>query len=928
MNRKWFALSIDQIEEKLNTNAASGLTIKEARSRKGKDTPFFTVRRKGIGLLAVELVSEIFMILLALISFFSIFFSSGRVHGISAIIVIAVNLLLSFLIHFIGVKSVESMTKLFLPTVKVIRGGKLYILDYSDVVVGDVIVLERGDVIGVDARLVYSDALKVRMQVDKKEETDLEKYANSAVNPSEIYAVNMSNMVHAGSIVLEGGGRAIVTATGQYTYLGSITGGMRQDVDDSLPEPVKVLQKKFSRLGLILLLAVFPFCVVSVLLSNFITGATATLPVIVITVLMFCAIFRLASFSTLFVHFFNRYLRKLAVSDNPCIFRSANVLDKVAETDYIFLLDGAVATDGILHFEALETVDGALKDLDSITGSARALFNMVTIYAQAREAMPTVGVKSFDVIDSALDELRSKSRFDRAALRIRCSINSYLPGAGKGSSDVIAYTELGERKEMYVSNSSLLIEQCNCALVSSEIKAISESGVADIKKAFFNNLNSGKRPIVFVSVMGEQICFVGMLVLREGLDYTSVHAVNEFRRNGIQVISFSNCHDRDASIPEIPDLLKSDRRASYFDFKRREIPATFEFGNYDEYVGFGEEDIYQLAKLVKSQGKILTVIGFSEYAEKAIDVADVFVSCAPIKTRSEGRFSEEVTAGEIPSTESSASCMQTVKTGADVLLMRPKSGKGGLEPMMRAMEYCRMAYRNLNRFFIYLFAVQIMRFIVIIFPLLYGHVFADARQLVLPGLFFDLFALILFMTNSSRAGNSVSSIKRMYTDQKLLDVVKKYKSIILCAIIGGVSVILIPSIFNYFNFLGGYNHTGSFAYIALMMLQFVLFAGVYLVDLRRKGAIKHLLNRKFFFLEIAIFLIVTAAAFFFTPIGNLFGLTSDFIIRSPFYFMLSFVPAIIFAFLHIAIRSAEESNRNIPKREKMTQKNRNNGRKM
>ncbi len=911
MNRKWFALSIDQIEEKLDTNAASGLTLKEARSRKGKEPPFFTVKRKGIGLLAVELFSEIFMILLTLISFFSIFFSGGRVHGISALIIVAVNFVLSFLIHFIGVKSVESMTKLFLPTVKVIRGGKLYILDYNDVVVGDVIILERGDVIGADARLVYSDALKVRMQVDKKEEKDLIKYANGAVNPSENYAYNMDNMIHAGSIILEGSGRAIVVATGQYTYLGSITGGMRQDVDDSLPEPVRVLQKKFSKFSLVLLLAVFPFCVISILLSNFIAGATATLPVIVITVLMFCAVFRLASFSTLFVHFFNRYLRKLAVSNNPCIFRSANVLDKVAETDYIFLLDGAVATDGILHFEALETVDGAVKDLENITGSARSLFNMATIYAQARESLPTIGVKSFDMIDTVIGELLSKSRFDRAALRIRCSINSYLPGAERGLSDVIIYTEFGEKKEMYVSNSSTLIEQCNCALISNEVKAISESGTADIKKAFFNNVNSGKHPIVFVSVCGEQRCFVGMLVLREGLDYTTVHTVNEFRKSGISVIAFSNCYDRDGSVPEIPDLLKSDRRASFFDFNRREVPVTFEFGNYDEYTGFGADDIYQLAKLVKSQGKILTVIGFSEYAEKAIDIADVFVSCAPIKTQSGGRFAEEVTSGEIPSTESSASCMQTVKTGADVLLMRPKNGKGGLEPMMRSMEYCRMAYRNLNRFFVYLFSVQIMRFIVIIFPLLYGHVFADARQLVLPGLLFDIFALILFMTNSSRTGNSVNSIKKLYTEQKLKDVIKKYKNIILCAVIGGVSVILIPSIFNYFNFLGGYNHTGSFAYIALMLLQFVLFAGVYLVDLRRKGAVKHLLNRKFFFLEIAIFLIISAMAFFFTPIGNLFGVTSDFIVRSPFYFVLSSVPAIIFAFLYIAMRSAEDSNRNV-----------------
>ena len=466
MNRKWFALSIDQIEEKLDTNAASGLSLKEARSRKSKNSPFFKVKHKNVGALIVELFSEFFLLLLTLISFFALFFSGERLYGIALIVIITVNLLLTFLIHFIGTRSVESMSKLFLPTARVIRGGKLYVLDYSDVVIGDVIVLEKGDVIGVDARLVYSDGLKVNMQVDKKTEKVLSKFANKAINKSEIYAENMENMVHAGSTVIEGGGRAIVVASGEYTYLGSMAGGFVQEADNSLPDPVRVLQKKFSKFSLILLIAVFPFCIISLLLAHFIPGGTTTLPITVMTVVGFCAVFRLSSFSVLFVHFFNRYLRKAAVSDNPCIFRSANVLDKVTETDYIFLLDGSIATDGILHFEGLETVDGVIKDVDSLTGSAKELFNMATIYAQARASLPTIGVKSFDMIDIAISELLAKSKFDKAALKIRCSVTSYLPGAEQNLSDAVSYVELGEKKGMYVSESSLVIDSCNYALVS------------------------------------------------------------------------------------------------------------------------------------------------------------------------------------------------------------------------------------------------------------------------------------------------------------------------------------------------------------------------------------------------------------------------------------------------------------------------------
>ena len=79
--------------------------------------------------------------------------------------------------------------------------------------------------------------------------------------------------------------------------------------------------------------------------------------------------------------------------------------------------------------------------------------------------------------------------------------------------------------------------------------------------------------------------------------------------------------------------------------------------------------------------------------------------------------------------------------------MRPKNGKGGLEPLMRVMEYCNIAYRNLNRFLIYIFCVQITRLIAIMLPMLFGGATVDARHIVMMGIAFDTFAFALFMMN-------------------------------------------------------------------------------------------------------------------------------------------------------------------------------------
>ena len=894
MSEKWFLSSIGDIEKKLKTNAASGLSQKAAHARIGKDSPFFKIRKKSIGVLIVDLFADFFLLLLTLTAFFALFFDGDRIIGGAALVLIVLDLIFIFLLHFRDKRSVESLSALFLPTARVIRGGKLYVLDYKDVVVGDVIMIEKGDIIGVDVRLVYSENLKVSMRVDRSTEKELSKYANGAVKPDELYAENMVNMVHAGSTVQEGSGRAIVIATGSYTYLGSMIGGLSQTTDDELPETLKVLQKKCSKFSMILLIALLPFCLISLLLGKFI-GGTSLLSQTLMVALAFGASFRLSSFSTLFLAFFNIYLRKAAISDNPCILRSARVLDKLADTDCIFILDGSVATDGILHFEALETADGALKNLENITGSAQELFNMATIYAQARTSAPSVAVRSNGMIDVAIDELLKKSNFDREALNFRCTVDSYIPSADKTVGDTVKYTEYGVSKVMYVSTSSLMIEKCSSVYVSGEVKSLTEDGMKDLKRAFYSNVNSGKKPIAFVSLIGGELCFVGMLVLREGLDYTTVHTINEFRKNGISVLTFSNCYDRGESVPEIPDLLKSENVATFIDFSRRDIPITFDFGSYNEYSGFGANEIYELAKYVKSHGRTLAVVGFSEYAEKTVEIADVFISCAPISIQSSGRLAEEITTLEVPGEESSASCLQTVKANADVILMRPKNGKGGLEPLMRVMEYCNIAYRNLNRFLIYIFCVQITRAIAIMLPMLFGAATVDARHIVMLGIVFDTFAFALFMMNPRRAGASVKSVKRMYAEERVRDIIKKYRSVFACAIFSGVLVVVLPSIFDTFNLFGGYQYKEEFTYLSLMLIQIATLASLYTFDLQNKKALKNLFTRKIFIAEIIAFVLFTALSFLITPMGNFLGLESGFVTMTPFYFLLTVVPAAAFA---------------------------------
>ena len=139
MNEKWSSLSIEEIEQKLKTSAASGLSPKAARSRCEKmPTPFFTVKRKRIDMMLLDIVRDFFLIMLIMVAILAPIFEGEFVFGIAIVAIYVISLALSLSVYYLERRGMESMSDFFSPTARVIRGGKLYIADYREVVLGDV----------------------------------------------------------------------------------------------------------------------------------------------------------------------------------------------------------------------------------------------------------------------------------------------------------------------------------------------------------------------------------------------------------------------------------------------------------------------------------------------------------------------------------------------------------------------------------------------------------------------------------------------------------------------------------------------------------------------------------------------------------------------------------------------------------------------
>ncbi|MBQ2756019.1 MAG: cation-translocating P-type ATPase [Oscillospiraceae bacterium] len=173
--------------------------------------------------------------------------------------VVLINAILGVFQESKAEKAIEALQEMSKAQSKVIRDGKQISIPSEDLVVGDVIVLEAGDAVPADARIMECASMKIEeaaltgesVPVDKKEE------ALKAGENGDVPLGDRKNMVFMGSTVVYGRGKAIVTATGMDTEMGKIADALAQAEEGKTP-----LQIKLAGLSKILTYLVIGICVI------------------------------------------------------------------------------------------------------------------------------------------------------------------------------------------------------------------------------------------------------------------------------------------------------------------------------------------------------------------------------------------------------------------------------------------------------------------------------------------------------------------------------------------------------------------------------------------------------------------------------------------------------------------------------------------
>ncbi len=890
MNEKWFSLSIPDIEKKLKTNAASGLSPKAARSRfRKKNTSFYIKPKRSIMSMLGELLTDFTLVLLIISSVVALCFDEYTT-GLTLAVIIVLNLVTCLFLCFRTQRLFESLSAFFSPSITVIRSGKAFSIDPEHVVEGDVVLIGEGDILCFDARLVTSDNLKMSVKIDRNTEQECEKLAEGCVKDNEHDIRNMVNMVHAGSTVLSGGARAIVTGVGRYTYYGAMTGGVKLPEVRDIPQGLKLLRKYCSGLGMVLTLLIIPFSLLSMLFSHgnvtLMTTFTASLAIAASSMSQLaCTACRI---------FFERTVRKSLEGNNPCVIRSVDIMDKLASAEYLFLLDGSASCDGMLHFSKAVSSEGEHTVFNAVSPTVKTLAELAFLYSIADSKTLTTGVHAPGRYSAGLREFVDKIGIDGEALKIRCNISGYATGNSTDNTDKLFFFDRGEKKVLCVSSDCSILKLCKKENFSSLPLPMSADRCSSLEQMFLKYTKEGSKVLVFAiadSEFSNELTFCGMIVLSEQIDVASSRAMATLTSLGVKTISFVNFEQIGKEGSRGVEAPLVGKVANLSDFIANKVPITYMFGTMDTYCGLSAKHVDKLIAHIHSMNKKVAVVCFSDAYKKLAEKPDIFVSCSELQYRFSGHFEEEIEAIEVAGHAESRRCRDDLKVESDIVIPRPADGSGGLMSLRRAFLLSCAAYNNLGRFFRYMLCSQFIRIVTILLPMLSGNVYLDARHAIFCGFVIDILAMLTFAfdrANSDTAG----SMRRM--SGEFVTPIRNNAGIIIASAIGGISALLIPNVVGAIGFAGQYFYQTEYLFISVIFLQLTV---IYCIRADRFKKLTLSSINKFAIALVAIALLAILLCFSVEPIGILFDIREI----TVQYFFMAIIPSAVCAILFFTV---------------------------
>ena len=266
----WYTIPTKEVEKQMRTNIEFGLNEKQVEDKQNKFglNKLEEKKKESIFIKFIKQFNDFMIIILIIASIISAVVArlEGNNDYIDSIIIIAIvvfNAIMGLVQETKAEKSLEALKKMTAPTCKVKRNGKISTIKSEQIVPGDIVLLEAGNYVPADCRLISSSNLKIEESSLTGETVPVLKDANCTLKEKTALG-DMVNMAFSTTIVVNGHGEAIVTDTGMNTKVGKIA---KMIITNEAPETP--IQKKLGEVGKSLGIACLGICLLIFVIGIF-----------------------------------------------------------------------------------------------------------------------------------------------------------------------------------------------------------------------------------------------------------------------------------------------------------------------------------------------------------------------------------------------------------------------------------------------------------------------------------------------------------------------------------------------------------------------------------------------------------------------------------------------------------------------------------
>ena len=622
----FYKLSGIETAEKLSTNIELGLSEEEAKKRLKKYGRNKISEEKGKSPFSIFIsqFQSILIIILIVASIVS-FFLGDTVESIAILFVVVLNAILGFVQEYRADQSVKALKELVSPVAKVIRDGKRKEIPQEEVTVGDIVILDSGDKIPADLRIIESARLQIDESILTGESITIDK--TDEVIQNEINSIgDMINMAFMGTIVTFGRGKGIVVKIGKDTELGKIA-SLTQNIELEKTPLEKKLDSFSKRLSLIL--GIICIAIFALNLKNAGTGLKAIQDTFIFAVSLAVAAIpeSLPAVTTIVLS-----LGIGRMSKRNAVVKRLSSVETLGSTTVICTDKTGTITENKMKVSAIYC-DGKEYDIDNglfQDGTLNKIkevsyFDNDAIIEGDRQIGDPTEVALLEICND-LDEKFSNIRFNSRIYELPFdSVRKMMSTVNEINGKKYFYTK-GAYEEVAKSSNMVLYNEK--LIPFSELKSDFDKKVLELSSKGFRVLAAAFKE-VNNDYTEDNLTFLGLIAIRDPIRKEVFNAIETCKKAGIRVIMLTGDHIETAKAyaRELGLIDNTNMAYSHADLEKMndlELKEVLKKANV--FARINPEDKYRIVTILKDMGEVVAMTGDGVNDAPALRKADIGVA--------------------------------------------------------------------------------------------------------------------------------------------------------------------------------------------------------------------------------------------------------------------------------------------------------------